>query len=219
MFIGHFGVAFAASAVARRTSLATLFVAAQLADLIWPLLVLAGFERFAIVPGLMAASPLDFEHYPYSHSLLTLSAIATLSGLGYWVARRDRRGSVVIALLVASHWLLDFIVHRPDLPLLPGSAARAGIGLWNSIAGTLLVELALLAIGAGCYVRTHRIRDRLGTGLLIGLLALLVLIQFANVFGPPPPSTNAVTYSALAVWLLVAWAWAIDARTEPRGVV
>ena len=129
MFIGHFGVALAAKKVAPRTSLGTLILAAQFADLLWPILLLAGVEHVEIVPGIAKASPFDFTDYPFSHSLLMLFFWSLLVGGIYYGLRRYQLGAFVIAAGVISHWILDFIVHRPDLPLRPGGEARLGLGL------------------------------------------------------------------------------------------
>src|SRR5262249_17182470 len=127
MFIGHFGLAFAAKRAAPRTSLGTMFVAAQLADLFWPIFLLAGVEQVRIAH----ASPnpfltLDFVSYPWSHSLLTQLAAGAAFGALYFVITRYAAGAIVVGLLVPSHWVLDLLVHVPDLPLLPGGAARFG---------------------------------------------------------------------------------------------
>ena len=117
MFLGHYGVAFAAKRAAPRTSLGTLAFATQFLDELWPILLLMGLEQVRIVPGLMAANSLDFVSYPISHSLVAAIGWAILIGLVYFVIRRYGRGAWVVAALVASHWLLDAPMHRPDLPL------------------------------------------------------------------------------------------------------
>jgi membrane-bound metal-dependent hydrolase YbcI (DUF457 family) len=146
MFLGHFAIGFAAKRAAPRASLGTLFLAAQFIDLLWPLLVLAGIERVRIAPGITVVTPLDFEHYPWSHSLLMVLVWGVLFAGVYFLIRRDRRTSLVLGLAVVSHWVLDWLTHRPDLPLAPG-AERVGLGLWNSFAGTLIVEVGLFALG------------------------------------------------------------------------
>src|SRR5215210_2194909 len=151
MLLGHYGVALAAKRYAPRTSLGTLILAAQLLDLIWPVFLLTGWERVHIVPGLMKVSPFDFEHYPISHSLLMALVWGALLGGGYQVFRRYPRGAAVIAVVVVSHWILDLPMHRPDLPLSPGSATKVGLGLWNSIGATIFIELVLLGAGVVLY--------------------------------------------------------------------
>jgi membrane-bound metal-dependent hydrolase YbcI (DUF457 family) len=138
MFLGHFAVAFAAKREAPETSLGMLFVAAQLPDVLWPMLVLAGVEKVRIDPGNTAVTPLDFVSYPYSHSLLFDLLWAALFALGYLAVARGRRAAVVIALAVISHWVLDAASHRPDVPVLP-HGPYVGLGLWNSRPASLFI--------------------------------------------------------------------------------
>jgi membrane-bound metal-dependent hydrolase YbcI (DUF457 family) len=217
VFIGHFAVALAAKRAVPEVSLGTLLLAAQLADLVWPTLVLLGFEQFAIRPGITAVTPLDFTRYPYSHSLLGMAAWGALLGLVYLVPPRRPRAALLLFLVVLSHWFLDFVTHRPDLPLVIAGAERYGLGLWHSRIGTLLVEGSLFAIGVWVYARATRTLDRIGRWALIVLIAFLVLIYLGNVFGPPPPSVGAVVWSAQAIWLLVAWGYWIDRHRTMIG--
>jgi hypothetical protein len=210
VFIGHFAVALAAKRAAPEVSLGTLILAAQLADLVWPTLVLLGIESFAIRPGLTAVTPLDFTNYPYSHSLVALAGWGFVLAVVYYVVRRQPLAAAVLFCLVLSHWLLDVATHRPDMPLTIGGSARLGLGLWNSIAATVAVEGGLFAAGVWVYARTTRALDRTGTWSFIGLVLFLVLVYVANVLGPPPPSIAAVAWSAQAIWLLVAWGYWID---------
>ncbi len=206
MFVGHFAVGFAAKRAAPRTSLAWLFAAAQLADLLWPVLLAVGLEQVRIDPGNTAFTPLDFVSYPYSHSL------ALLAMWGLALALLVRSAPLVVALLVVSHWVLDWITHRPDLPLYPGSAPH-GLGLWNSVPATLAIELAMFAVGAWIYATSTRPRDAIGRWAFVGFVALLLVIEAANAFGPPPPSTRAIWMAALiAGALLIAWSWWFDAH-------
>jgi membrane-bound metal-dependent hydrolase YbcI (DUF457 family) len=222
MILGHYGVALAAKRVAPRTSLGTLILPAQWLDELWPVLLLVGVEHVRIVPGLMAASPLDFLSYPFSHSLLLAVAWGVLFALVYFVRRRYRAGAWVVGVAVVTHWLLDAIVHRPDLPLWPGSAARVGAGVWSSIPATIAIELLLLAIGLVIYVRTTRARDRIGSWGLGAMIALLVLIFVSGFAGSPPPSERALAVVTLGLWLFVPWGYWVDRhrelRTIPSGV-
>jgi membrane-bound metal-dependent hydrolase YbcI (DUF457 family) len=210
MFLGHFGMALAAKRIAPRTSLGTTVLAAQLVDLVWPLLLLAGLERVRIVPGLMATSALDFEHYPITHSLLTVLVWSVLAGALYYAARRYRVGALVVGALVLSHWLLDAPMHRPDLPLWPGSDMLVGGGLWNSLFATLFIEGALLLFGVVVYARTTRALDRRGSVGLWAMIGLLVVFFAGALFGPPPPDATTLAVSALGVWLFVPWAYWVD---------
>jgi len=211
MFLGHFGLGFAAKKAARDVSLGALFMAAQFADLLWPTLVLLGLERVEVQPGATAMTPLDFVSYPYSHSLLALTAWGALFAVVYRIAARSRiLSAATLGLLVVSHWILDVITHRPDMPLTLTGTARLGLGLWNSRAGTLGAELLLFFAGIALYTRATNARDRIGSMGLWSLVVFLVAVYGASTFGPPPPSSGAVAWSAEALWLLVIWGYWID---------
>ena len=218
MVIGHYAVGMAAKRWAPRTSLGTLFAAAALLDLIWPVLVLAGIEVVEIMPGATVVNPLTFISYPWSHSLVMSIVWAILFGTVYLLVRRYLVGAIVIALLVVSHWLLDFVVHAPDLPLAPGNSPRFGLGLWNSLPASLAVELGLFALGLWIYTRATRARDLAGQWGLIGMALFLLLIFAGATFGPPPPNSTVVAASDLGQWLIVALAAWVDShrRTTDR---
>ena len=216
MFIGHFGLAFGAKQTARSVSLGTLFAASQLADLLWPTLVLLGYERVEVQPGATAVTPLNFVSYPYSHSLLALCVWGVAVGAIYAAVRRARlSAAVTIALLVVSHWVLDYATHRPDMPLTFGGPERLGLGLWNSVAGTLAAEFTIFVAGLLLYTRATVARDRIGSVGLWGLSGFMVVVSLASAFGPPPPTASAVAWSAEAMWLLVAWGYWIDRHRVP----
>lgn len=219
MFIGHFGLAFAARRTAPRLSLGTAFLAAQWIDLVWPTFLLLGWESVRIQPGATTVTPLVFEHYPLTHSLLAAACWGLLLAAAHALVRRDRRSALVVALLVASHWLLDAVVHVPDLPLAPGGDARVGLGLWNSVPGTLAIEVPLFAFGAWLYARTTWARmDGVGRWAFGGLVAFLLAIHAGNLLGPPPPSVTAIAWVGQAQWLLVAWAYWVDSRVGRAAV-
>lgn len=204
MFIGHFAVAFAAKRAAPTVSLGTLFIACEFVDLLWPALLLAGVETVAITPGITAFTPLDFQHYPWSHSLL-MGAVWALAFGGLYVSKQRRwLPAAVVALVVLSHWFLDLLVHRPDLPLAPGSDLKVGFGLWNSVGATLVVEGALFVAGVRFYLTGSQALDRVGHYALYGLLALLLVAYVGAAFGPPPPSVPAIAWVGLAGGLLTA---------------
>jgi hypothetical protein len=217
MFIGHFAIAFGAKRVAPAVSLGTMFLAAQLADLLWPNLVLLGIERVEVAPGITAVTPLDFVSYPYSHSLLSLTLCGALAALLYRACGRSTLEGATVALVVLSHWVLDALSHRPDMPLAFGPT-RVGVGLWNSVPATIVVEGALFLFGVVLYARVTRARDRIGRAGLWALVAVLIVIYAANVLGPPPPSAAAVAWTAQALWLLVLWAFWLDRHREPSNV-
>lgn len=215
MFVGHFGVGFAGKAAAPRVSLGTLVLASQFIDLLWPTLLLLGLERVEVRPGITRVTPLDFVSYPISHSLLAVVLWGALFAGVYHLAKRSAAGSAVLFGAVVSHWLLDLLTHRPDLPLLPGGGPKVGLGLWSSLPATLVVELALFAGGVALYVRATRPRDRAGTWALAGLVAFLLVVYAANFFGGAPPDSKAIAWAGHAQWLLVVWAYAIDRHREP----
>ena len=204
MFIGHFAVAFAAKRAAPTTSLGTLFIACELVDLLWPAFLLLGLETVAITPGVTRFTPLDFQHYPWSHSLLMGALWAAAFGAIHYFFRKRWLPAAVLGLVVLSHWFLDLIVHRPDLPLAPGSDLKVGFALWNSVAGTLVVEGLLFVIGVRFYLAGSQAADRVGHWALYGLLALLLVSYVAAAFGPPPPSVGAIAWAGLAGGLATA---------------
>jgi membrane-bound metal-dependent hydrolase YbcI (DUF457 family) len=208
MFLGHFGVALAAKAWAPRTSLGTLFFAGQFLDLLWPTLLLAQIERVRVDAANGGVTPLVFVHYPISHSLVAAAAWAALLALVYLALTRNRRGALIVGLLVVSHWFLDALVHRPDLLLAPWSGTAVGLNLWASRVATLAVELPLFAIGLLLYLRTAPALR--GDWRLWTLVALLAAIYFGNLYGPPPPSIAAIAWVGQAQWLLVAFAYWVD---------
>jgi membrane-bound metal-dependent hydrolase YbcI (DUF457 family) len=210
MFLGHFALGFAAKTAAPRVSLGTLFLGAQLIDLLWPTFLLLGWERVRIEPGATAVTPLVFEHYPYTHSLLAVLLWAVLLGVLHWAWRRDRRAATVLGLLVLSHWLLDAVVHRPDLPLLPWGETMAGLRVWFSRPLTLALEVPLFALGVWLYVRATRARDATGRWALLILVLFLAVVYAGNLWGEPPPSVQAIAWLGQLQWLLVAWGWWVD---------
>ena len=198
-----------AKRAAPEVSLGTLFLAAQLADLVWPTFVLLGIETFSIRPGITAVTPLDFTRYPYSHSLVGLA----LWGLGlavvYAVIRRQAFEAAILFAVVLSHWLLDFVSHRPDMPI--GLAGpKVGLGLWNSLPATVAVEGALFAAAVAWFVRRRVVTK--GFWILIGVLSA---VYAANLAGPPPPSVTAVAGSAVVLVPLLWW-WANRVEGLPR---
>jgi len=214
MFLGHFAVAMSAKKIVPKTSLGTLVLSAQFADCLWPVLLLLGLEHVRIVPGITRVTPLDFISYPISHSLLLQLLWGLLLGGAYLFWRRDLRTALVIGTLLPTHWLLDYFAHRPDMPLYPGGP-KVGLGMWNSLPLTLLVEFGLFLTGLLVYLRTTRSKGGRSYGFWSFALFLAV-VYAASLLGPPPSNVRIVALSALALWLTVPWtAWA-DRQREPR---
>jgi hypothetical protein len=211
MFIGHFAVSFSAKPIVPTVSLGTLFLAAQLADLLWPNFVLLGLESFTISPGATVVTPLEFVSYPYSHSLLAVSCWGAAAALLYRGFGRSGLAAMTVGGVIVSHWILDAVTHKADMPLAFGEA-RVGLGLWNSLPGTLVVEGVMFLIAVAYYMRATRARDRVGAVALWALVVSLVLIYVANLFAPPPPNVTAVAWTAQAMWLLVLAAYFVDRR-------
>lgn len=218
MFLGHFGVGFGAKTLQPRVSLGTLFLAAQLADLVWPTLLLLGVERVRFVPHFTATNAFDFVYYPFTHSLVGELLAGLSLGLGYWLFRRDGRAALLVGLLVPSHWLLDVLVHVPDLPLYPGASPRLGLGLWNHFALTQVLEFGLLAAGLWLYAQLTQARNRVGQYGLLGLVAFLVLIHVGSLLSPPPASVDALGWSGQLFWLTVLLAYWVDRNRDVTGL-
>lgn len=183
MFVGHYGVSFSAKNAEQSIPLWVLFLAVQFLDVLWAPFILLGIEKVRILPGFTASNPLDLYYMPYTHSLVAALLWSCAGGVAYqFLARPSRRqASVVIGLAVFSHWILDFIVHRPDLPLYDNSA-KVGLGLWNAPALAFGLEAVLLFGGIWLCLR-GRLARSLGT-LLFGVLMLG--IHAYVFFGPPP---------------------------------
>jgi hypothetical protein len=217
MFVGHYGVSFAAKKVAPSVPLAVLFVAVQLLDVGWSLLVLLGIEKVRIVPGITATNPLDLYYMPFTHGLV---AALLWSAAGSGIYRLAVRGSTVPAAAVVggavfSHWILDFVVHRPDLPLYDDTA-KVGLGLWNYPAVAFGLEVAVLFGGLWMYFRMGTSRR---TAFIVFSLAMFA-IQAYVFFGPPPSSPRAAAATALVaygVFALVIHALEKRASGRPRA--
>jgi membrane-bound metal-dependent hydrolase YbcI (DUF457 family) len=211
MFLGHFAVGFASKKFAPRTNMALLIAAPLLLDILWPFFLLLGWEQVRIDPGNTRFTPLDLFYYPWSHSLLMSVVWATGFAAIYYFVARYWPGAVVIWIGVVSHWVLDWITHRPDMQLYPGSA-RFGLGLWNSIPGTMVVELAMFIVGVWLYVRTTCSRDRVGRYAFIAYVVLLLAAYIGDRFSGPPQNVRAdiIWPGIIAEATLIPWAWWFD---------
>lgn len=216
MFVGHLAAAFTGRTAARGTSLVWFVAAANLVDLIWPLLLVAGIERVRIDPGNTAFTPLAFESYPWTHSLLmgvvwaiALAALSRQFGAPSSAAR-------LIGALVVSHWVLDFVSHRPDLPLLPWSDGRYGLCLWQSIPATFAIEGLMWIAGLALFLRVRRPLGVQGQLALWSFVLVSTFLWAFSPFSPPPPSEQAVAYFSLFGWIIVPWAVWIERTSEAR---
>ncbi|MEN8798736.1 MAG: metal-dependent hydrolase [Flavobacteriaceae bacterium] len=212
MFIGHFGIGLLAKKDSKLPSLAMMFVAVQLLDLIWPVLVLLGIESLSIDPGNTKLTHLDFEYYPFSHSLLAAIVWSLLLAVCYSWFTKNKKGALVIGALVFSHWILDFITHRPDLPLSPFSEIKVGLGLWNYPITEIIIELLIFGLGAILYFKSSVYKRKIPFWILV---IFLLIVHLMNLFGPPPPNTMAVAWSANLMWIIIIWAWWIEKK--PSG--
>lgn len=212
MFVGHYGVGLTAKWFAPKTSLGTLVFAALFADLLAWSLVVAGVEHFAIKPGITTTNPLDLYDYSISHGLATDFAWAALLAVTYYAIRRYGRGGVLIFVAVLSHWVLDFIAHRPDMPLAPGVHKYYGLGLYNSRPGIIAVEGLVWLIGIVFYLDCTRSRRRAVTYVFWLGAALLTWVWAMSLKGAPPPGTivQAGISSLVFMVITLAWAYAVD---------
>ena len=208
MFVGHYGVSFAARRLYPSVPLWVFFIAVQLLDVVWAPLIVLGIEHVRIVPGITASNPLDLYHMPYTHSLV---AAVVWSGAAYvgwrvWSARGAAVGAAAaVGWAVLSHWLLDAVVHRPDLPLYDNTA-KVGLGLWDRPAVAFALESILLVGGVALYARTNAPRRTAVWIFAAGMLAVHTIAFFG---APPETPTMAagmafgsyVAFAAVAAWL------------------
>ncbi|HEX3069965.1 MAG TPA: metal-dependent hydrolase [Thermoanaerobaculia bacterium] len=213
MFIGHNAIGFASKKFAPRTSLVVLMGAPMLLDLLWPIFLLLGIEHVRIQRGATPLTPLDFYDYPWSHSLLMAAVWSIVAGLLYFAFTRYGRGAFVIGVGVISHWVLDFVTHRPDLPLWPGGP-KVGLGLWNMPRVEIVTEALLFAIGIMVYRNVTKPRDAIGSIAFWLFVILLAAIFVANTAGTPPPDVRTLAWMALSMWILPLWAGWFDRHRD-----
>ena len=221
MFIGHEAVGLAGRAKTPAISLGTWLLAVQFLDLLWPVFLLLGWEHVRIAPGITRANPLDFYDYPITHSLVGALGWSVVFAAGYLILGRSapaerRRGALLLGAGVFSHWVLDLVVHRPDLPILP-HGPYVGFGLWNYPTAEALVELVLYGLGIAAYLRATRARDAIGRWGLWGLLVFLPGVWLSSLLGPPPPNDRALAWFALVAWIIPLWGWWTDRHRTHLG--
>jgi hypothetical protein len=216
MFVGHYAVGLAAKRFEPRVSLGTFVLAAMLADVLWCVAMLAGLERVSYQPGRGAANYLVASNIALSHSLLMDATWAALFAGGYYLWRRYWRGAWMLFAAVLSHWVLDVLAHRPDMPLAPGLEERIGLGLWTSVPATIVVEGGLWIAAIVLYARGTRPRSLTGAiAFWIGI-ALLTLLWLGNISGPPPQDPRTAPVASLALFgLSIAWAYWMNRLRTP----
>jgi multisubunit Na+/H+ antiporter MnhC subunit len=211
MLLGHYGVGLASKKIGPQASLGTYIMATLFLDLLWPVFLLFGLEHVKIDPGNTLVTPLNFYDYPYSHSFLMSVVWSLLFGGAYYLIKKNKKISIILGICVFSHWILDFIVHRADLPLGPGVETFFGLGLWNSLPATLIVELLIIFIGLYLYLKSTKSKNIIGHIVLWSFVILLLLIYMLNLFaGSEPPGENVIAISALGQWLFVPWGYWVD---------
>lgn len=210
MFVGHLALALAGKQATPSVSLGWFVAAVTTLDLLWPVFLLAGLEQVRILPGAMAFTPLVFDSYPWSHSLLmALVWGAALAGLARWRGIAPKV-ALLLAALVVSHWVLDYISHAPDMPLWPGKSPRMGLSLWNSISGTFVVEGSLWVSAIAFYLRSRRATRWIGPAAFWSLVVICTAMWAAGPWAPPPPSPQVLAWFALIGWIVLPWAALAD---------
>lgn len=204
MFIGHWAPALVAATHKDAPPLPVLFVAAQLVDWAFFLLLIFGVEAMRVTPGISVMNPMDLYHMPYTHSLLGSFGFASVFGLLVFVSNRNRQSAIIAGLVVLSHWFLDLLVHIPDLTL-AGAEPKMGIGLWNHPAIEMPLELALTFGALGFFA----LKKKPGRVPLLALAVTLLAFQSINWFGPVESEvtigTSVLAFVAFGLVTLVAW--------------
>ena len=218
MFVGHFGVAFAAKQVGPKVSLGTLFLSVEFLDLIWPIFLLFRWEHVRIAEGITKVSPFDFYDYPISHSLLAVLGWSLAFAAVYFALLRRRRAAIVIGIGVLSHWLLDFVTHRPDLPLWP-SGPEVGLGLWNSWVASMSIEVVIFLGGLIIYLQKTKAWDNIGRSAFWTLAAFLLFGWIGSLLAGAPPNPTALAWGGLILWVTVPWGWWVDSHRKVRQQV
>ncbi|MGA2418865.1 MAG: metal-dependent hydrolase [Candidatus Acidiferrum sp.] len=216
MFIGHFAVGFAAKKFAPKSSLGVLLAAPLFLDILWPIFLALGWEHFRVVPGITRYNDLDLYDFPWSHSLLMALVWASAFAWIYYLASRYRPGATAVWIGVVSHWVLDLISHRPDMPLYPGGGPHLGLGLWNSVPATMGVEIVMLAVGVGLYASSTRANDRIGRYAFVAYVVVLLLLYISDRFDSSSPTVSDIIKTAIvAEIVLLVWPWWFDRHRSP----
>jgi len=214
MFIGHFGVGLGAKKIDTKPSLGTLFFAAQFVDLLWPIFLLLGIEKVKIDPSNIGLNPLNFIYFPFSHSLIAVIIWGIVFGAVHYFVKKNFKTALLLGALVVSHWVLDLLVHVPDLPIIPGVNLKVGISFWNYPVIAIVIELAIFVAGTFLYLQTTKSRNKKGSYGFWGLIIFLILIYFSNMFGSTPPNVETIAWVGNFQWLIVIWGYWIDRNRD-----
>ena len=215
MFVGHYAAALAAKAVQPKAPFWTYVLGAQLVDVAWGGLVLAGVEKMSLDPQL-PGNPLVLSHMPYTHSLPAAVAWSLAAGLAaFFLLKLPRAAAIAVGLVVLSHWGLDFLVHRPDLPLGFGGP-KVGLGWWNHPAPEQALEMGLLAIAATAWGWRRGLQGHSGWSAPL-FVVLLISLQLISILLPPAGGPSHMVIASLSAYgLATLFAWLMD-QTERRG--
>lgn len=205
-------MAFGAKSVAPKVPLSLLVGASFGIDILWPIFLLLGIESVTVDPGNTAFTALEFISYPWSHSLLMVLGWGVLLGALAFRFGISRKGAIITGSVLVSHWILDWITHRPDLPLWPGGSVT-GLGLWNSLIGTYVLEGSFLVFAVFVYLRSVSFKGGQGRIAFYSLLLLVLFIWASQPFSPPPPDAQAVAMVGLTMLLLPFWGMWIERNT------
>jgi len=219
MFVGHYGPSFAGKALKKSIPLWVLFIAVQFLDVLWSIFVILGVEKVRIVPGITRTNPLDLYYMPYTHSLDGAIVWAVAGGIVYWLFRRVEGwpGAAVVSAAVFSHWILDLLVHRPDLPLYD-DRLKIGLGLWNYPLPALTLELVILFGGMYPYLRATKAITAGGRYGMIVFGLVMTCVQVVVFFGSPPNSDRAAAVTALSSYcVFAAVAYWLEKKRVPKA--
>ncbi|MHA2066110.1 MAG: hypothetical protein ACXABY_17200 [Candidatus Thorarchaeota archaeon] len=205
MFIGHYSAALALKRVEKNASLGWLFLAVQFVDIVFFPFVLLGIERLNIVENFTQSTHFELEFLPYTHGLVSFLVFAAVTFIVFWIVPvkekvNKKRVALVMAAAVFSHWVLDLIVHTPDLPMLGDSSPKLGFGLWNNALITFILEAVLLVAGLWLYLRGTKAKTVTGKYGMMIFVAVLIVLNFFNIFGPPPSSVTFLAIYALVLY-------------------
>jgi membrane-bound metal-dependent hydrolase YbcI (DUF457 family) len=206
MFVGHYAASLALKRFEKRVSLGVLFLAVQFVDIVFFPLVLLGIERLNIVENFTQSTHFELEYMPFTHSLVAFLIWASLAYAFFrWVIVKSNSVAIVVALAVMSHWLLDVVVHTPDMPVWSDASLKLGLGLWNNAVATYLLEAALLTAGLWLYLRSTSATSKTGKYGMGVFVVVLLLVNIVNIFGPLQGDSKVVlAVTAVAAYLLFA---------------